>query len=155
MKDGFQIWKNLNLPLLQFNRSCQRVDDKDKIIDFSICLESTLLYGVNKELGYRLALRAAMLCKNTRTTTNTFEFIKSLYDIRSKVVHENQPLSHKKISNQLRKINAGMNIHDYLNEADLLMRDILIQVVERISTGKSLKQLCTDLDTEILSAIAA
>ena len=55
--DEFKTWDRLELLLRQFNRSCQKERDEDRILDYAICGEAALLSGVNHELSYRLALR--------------------------------------------------------------------------------------------------
>ena len=76
--NGFKTWDRLELLLRQFNRSCQREWDEDRIIDYAICLEGALLSGVRDELSYRLALRAAKLLRNQCSPRRAFEHMRCL-----------------------------------------------------------------------------
>lgn len=57
MNNGFH--KGLDAALRRFNLSYARSLPEDKIIDLTVALESTLLFGVDAELQYRLSLRGA------------------------------------------------------------------------------------------------
>lgn len=79
--------KFLDIPLGRFHDSYERRNERDKLIDLCIALES--LYVREKdELAYRLALRCAhFLERDEVKLEETFRAVKDIYDARSKIVH--------------------------------------------------------------------
>lgn len=80
--------------LNRFLLSRQRHDDLDKIVDYVIALESILLTinekSADTELSYRFRLNGSSLLKASGVEPNpiiSFEFMKGVYDVRSKIVH--------------------------------------------------------------------
>ena len=142
---------NLGLLLRQFNRSCQRERDNDRILDYVICLESALLWGIKNELSYRLALRAAKLLGSRRDPKEIFGHIQCLYKVRSKIVHGNQPTSGAAIEKETMKI--GVPARDFMRETDVLVRDLLSEIIQRVSRQGTFEILCKDLDDEIVSSL--
>lgn len=62
--------------------------DDDAIIDLSIGLESLLTAGIEDELSYRLSLRGSrILSIEGEKRKESFDGLKNLYSIRSKLVH--------------------------------------------------------------------
>ena len=150
-ENGFKTWDGLELLLRQFNRSCQRERDEDRILDYAICLEGALLSGVRDELSYRLALRAAKLLRNSCSPKRTFEHMRCLYDVRSKIVHRNQTLS----SPEVRKVikHVGPKPDEFMRAIDMLMRLLLSTIIERVAHHHSLKAFCEELDAEIIESL--
>lgn len=79
--------KFLGIPLGRFHDSYERPNERDKLIDLCIALES--LYVREKdELAYRLALRCACFLEGGQgELENTFHRVKNIYDRRSEIVH--------------------------------------------------------------------
>lgn len=79
------------LAIRRLNSACNRITEDDSIIDITIALESILTSDTKTEIGYRLATRAALLCKlepfNNLSSELIFEMCKKIYDFRSTVVH--------------------------------------------------------------------
>ena len=149
--DRFNTWDELELLLRQFNRSCQRDRDEDRILDYAICLEGALLSGVRSELSYRLALRAAKLLRELRSPKQTFEHVRCLYDVRSKIVHSNETLSSagaRKIINRV-----DLKPDEFMRSMDTLMRQLLSTIIERVGHHHSLKLICKELDAEIVESL--
>ena len=149
--DHFAVMNGLEWPLRQFNRSCQRQRDEDKILDYAICLESTLLCDVGDELSYRLALRAAKLLRSERHSSETFEMMRCLYKIRSAIVHANESLEGPKSARAIRKLNVGTN--EYMQSLNCVIRILLSEIVRRVHCGKTLSELCEELDVEIVEGL--
>lgn len=149
--DNFQVSDALALPLLQFNRSCQRIRPEDRIIDYAICLESTLLHDNPSELSYRLCLRAAVLNKNNADAVNSYEIFNALYKIRSKIVHENKPYHSKEVNKILAKVN--MNSGQFIEKVSELIRIILIELMILLKKHQTLKRICEKLDSTVLSSL--
>ena len=145
--DNFLVWNSLMLPIRQFNRSCQREREEDKILDYTIALESVLLRDVGEELSYRLALRGANLLRRTRDPKTTFDRIRCLYKIRSYIVHEGQTSRGPKAAKAIK--NIGMQPHQFMQSLEVLVRDLLQEIIRRIHKGTTLKTLCIELDNSV------
>ena len=147
----FETWDRLELLLRQFNRSCQRKRDEDRILDYAICLESALLSGVSTELSYRLALRAGKLLRGRRNPKQTFEHMKCLYNVRSKIVHSNETLGGAATRRETNRI--GLQPREFMRSMDMLMWELLATIIERVSQEHSLERICEDLDAEIINSL--
>jgi hypothetical protein len=83
--------KGIDIAIKRFRSSIERYmpDDPEKLLDLSISFEAIYLNdGDNKELTYRLALRAARLLGNSvEERQGIFKVLKDLYKYRSKVAH--------------------------------------------------------------------
>ena len=141
----------LGLLLRQFNRSCQREHDEDRVLDYVICLESALLSGVNNELSYRLALRAARLLRSGRDPKKVFEYMQCLYNVRSRIVHGNQSTSSAAMEKETMKM--GVRAGEFMQEIDLLMRELLLEIIRQVSQQCTLETLCKSLDGEIVGSL--
>jgi len=77
----------LGIPLGRFHDSYERRNERDKLIDLCVALES--LYVREKdELAYRLALRCAyFLERDEAKLEETFRAVRDIYNARSKIVH--------------------------------------------------------------------
>lgn len=147
----FETWDGLESLLRQFNRSCKRERDEDRILDYATCLESALLYGERFELSYRLALRAAKLLRDRYDPKYTFEQMRWLYDARSQIVHENKSLSSAKIRKRITQ--TGLTPQSYARSTDALMRELVSRIIERVSQGSGLEQLCMELENEVVESL--
>ena len=150
-ENGFKTWDGLELLLRQFNRSCQRGRDEDRILDYAICLEGALLSDVCDELSYRLALRAAKLLRNSCSPKRTFEHMRCLYDVRSKIVHSNETLSSPGVRKVIKRV--GPKPDEFMRAMDMLMRLLLSTIIERVAHHHSLKAFCKELDAEIIESL--
>lgn len=150
-QNQFAVWKTLDLPLQQFNRSCQRLREEDKILDYAICLESTLLADVRDELSYRLALRAGTLLRSRCDPKRVFTLVRSLYEVRSRIVHSNEKWG----SPAIRKVtdSAGMEPQDYMPSIGQLVRDFFSKIIEEVSKGRRLPEVCKELDSRIIGSL--
>lgn len=77
----------MDIPLGRFHDSYARQNERDKLIDLCVTLES--LYVREKdELAYRLALRCAYFLERDEVKLEeTFHAVKDIYNARSKIVH--------------------------------------------------------------------
>lgn len=149
--NGFKTWDRLELLLRQFNRSCQRERDEDRILDYAICLEGALLSDVRDELSYRLAFRAAKLLRNRCSPKRTFEYMRCLYDVRSKIVHSSETLSSAEVKKAIKRV--GLKPDEFMRAMDILMRQLLSTIIERVARYHSLKVFCKELDAEIIESL--
>lgn len=152
--NNFSAFKLLHLPISRLNKSYERDDDSDKIIDLCIALESSLLYGTNEELSYRLAFRAAELLSPSRDSKRTFGFIRALYAERSKIVHSGMRFPSEALAKDIkRKMNVGTN--EFISEIEMIVRETLRRLLTENSSGRSLVEICEGLDANILRRMQA
>ena len=150
-REELKTWDTLELLLRQFNRACQKERAEDRILDYAICCEAALLSGVNQELSYRLALRAAKLLRDRCSPRRTFEQMRCLYDVRSRIVHSNESLSSEGARKEIRR--AGLEAGEFMPAVDALMRELLSAVIDRVSQGDSVAAICKNLDAEIIDSL--
>ena len=65
----------------------ERRSPEDRLIDYMIGLEALYLPDGNAELSFRLSLRVAFLLSSGEARKETFEFLRKMYGMRSKIVH--------------------------------------------------------------------
>jgi hypothetical protein len=118
---------------------------EDKIIDMSILLESTLLYGDDKELGYRLSLRGAHLLKSNRDPMETFIVLKKFYNLRGGIVHKG-----KRLSSPISVDKRPFRPDEFVAEMESVCREVLRTFMEKVAGGVSISDVNKDLDKEAL-----
>ncbi len=149
--NGFATWNRLELPLKQFNRYSRRQRNEDKVLDIAILLESVLLHGADRELQYRLGLRAARLLRTMRDPQDTVNRIGCLYQVRNKIVHQNKSLRDARCVKFIEQ--RGLEPSTFTQSVESLAREILIEIIREVYKGEELNQLCARLDREILAAV--
>lgn len=78
----------LTIAVRRYSLAISRQALDDKLIDLMICAEALFLRTDQNELSFQLAYKAALLLgENSEHKKEIFEFMKSTYNIRSKVVH--------------------------------------------------------------------
>ncbi|SNX60698.1 hypothetical protein SAMN06296273_2168 [Nitrosomonas ureae] len=83
-----KVIKSLKIAIRRFSLALSKSSLDDKLIDLMICAEAIFLQDGNAELGFKLAYRAALfLSKDSSEQKEMFEFFKTAYNERSKVVH--------------------------------------------------------------------
>ena len=147
----FAIWNALELPLRQFNRCCRRQRDEDRILDTVTCMESMLLRGGDRELQYRLCLMAARLLRAVRSPQDTFNQVKCLYELRSKIIHENEPISGSKCIGIMKR--RGLDPSDFMKTTECLSREILVNIIGKLRRGETLDELRSRLEDDIVTAV--
>jgi len=147
--DGDPRMREFGVALRRFNLSYDRALGDDRIIDLTISLESSLLFGVREELKYRLALRGAALLRATARPLDAQGALLRLYDIRSGIVHNGQSLGEMKA-----KLFAGTLPHNYPFEVQHLVRSILGEYLRRLAAGGSLSSINEALDAQIVGGLA-
>lgn len=141
----------LGLALNRFDQSYSRESGEDMIVDLTVALESTLLAGVAGEFSYKFALWGAALLASSRHPQETYELLASLYQIRSKIVHEGQTIQqmHKTWS----KI-PGMSDPPHLVEAcRSVARDILRAYSLQLGNGHNPQAVRKQLEKSVLEAL--
>jgi hypothetical protein len=145
----------LAVALRCFNQAYSRDNDEDKIIDLTISLESCLL-SENEELTYRLSLRGAALLAKTWEPRKAQMLLKAMYSIRSAIVHSGQQLSDLGREPQRMLRNLGIQPHEFPQQCEDIVRDILKVYVTQLASAKSqsVANVITELDELILQGLA-
>ncbi len=65
-------------------------------LDFVIALEGALLRGTRSELAYQFALRGALFLHEERDPKQTYQSLRNIYDVRSRIVHGGTKVSAEK-----------------------------------------------------------
>lgn len=144
----------LDVALRRFNQSYERDTGEDRIIDLTIALESCLLTGIQDELRYRLALRGAALLSDTADPAYTQSQLETIYDIRSKIVHEGLRLSDKTIAKRLDKMEPSIEAHEWPDSCQDIVRAVLREYVRRLSEDKDVRTVNSELDMRIVGGLA-
>jgi hypothetical protein len=142
-----------DIPLGRFNMSYARQSAEDKIVDLTVALESSLLFGLTEELSYRLSIRGATLLRRIRDAGATMHFLKDLYTVRSAVVHEGaslQELSTRKGKKAIFERHPHTTI---AKEAEECVRQVLSACIALAAEGKSLSDIVRELDEHIVKQI--
>ena len=149
-----QWLRSLEVALNRFDYAYDRTHFEDRIIDLTIALENTLLHDVNEELKYRLSLRAAALLRNRIDPTWTKEFLVTLYEARSRIVHRGQAV------NEIQDLKKLPTAPDIVGDsrpdriAENLVRLILREYLAILQRTKSLREIGRELDAVILEGIS-
>lgn len=75
------------IALSRLLRACGAQNEQDGFLDFAIALEAALLRGLETELTYRFRLYGAMFLREDFPPRETFDRLKNIYEVRSKLVH--------------------------------------------------------------------
>ena len=143
-------FKAFDLPFKRFNLTYMRESNEDKLIDLTIALESSLLYGIRDELKYRLSLRGVALLSKKMDVSKIKGLLNLIYDTRSKVVHEGKTIyEFKKLENKLNEINVKKE--NFITECEELTRKVLKTLLLDYE-GKSLAEFIETLDKLIFSS---
>jgi hypothetical protein len=143
----------MQIPLRRFNQAYGRQSEEDTIIDLTIALESCLLPNTRDELQYRLSMRGAALLASLRNPVETQALLKTVYEIRSDIVHNGKPLSDEGVRRKVERLGPVIT-RDFLHACEDVARDILRECVLRLAAGVSLTDLCQELDERILSGLS-
>jgi hypothetical protein len=135
-------YKNLDIAVRKFNDSYHRVVPEDKVIDYVIAFESTLLFGMDQELRYRFSVRAAMLLeKDPAKRKYISNIMKRLYDIRSSIVHHGE-----KIPPKISIMGNEYTSEEFISIAEDLLRRSMKEYGRRMLEGRSINEINKKLD---------
>jgi len=140
---------DLDIGFRRFNQAYARENDEDKIIDLTIALESSLLFEVDSELSYRIAVRGAALLNKKRNPEETYEILRKLYDTRSKIVHRGQTLV--QIAN--RGGTLSFQAKDFLQIVEQIARDVLTEYLLLLGPQDNLRTINKNLDKAIVQRL--
>jgi hypothetical protein len=142
----------MSIPLRRFNQAYGRQAGEDTIIDLTIALESCLLPNTRDELQYRLSMRGAALITSLRNPVETQALLKTMYEIRSEIVHNGKPLSDEEIRKKIDRLGPVV-AKDFLHACEDVVRDVLRESILRLATGGTLRALSEELDVKVLSGL--
>lgn len=128
----------------RFQNSFERysLDDPEKILEYSIALESLYLGDTNEpktELSYRIAIRAARILETDfEKRYEVFNIVKDLYNFRSKIAHGSDVY---KIKNNKSNKKKDIDMRTRLNEIQLLGPEIVARsLLELLKLEKDRKE---------------
>lgn len=148
-------FKSIRTALDRLHLSYTRSHLTDKIIDYSIALESLLLSDNNEELLYRMSIRAAWLLRDTFLPTDTKLKVQIFYEMRSCIVHRGYSnsdlLNHKLVIKKLRKFHKTLSEKELFVFADDLIKCILTRYLEKLKFKDSIQHINEEIDAGILT----
>jgi hypothetical protein len=137
----------------RFNHSLRRLLVEDRIVDLAISLESTLLAGVDGELGWRAQVLAAELLRGRRDPSDVKTRIRALYSARSKIVHEGVDLE-REFSTSSSKSKDWRRVAPSAAAFDgamvEIMRSLLLETARQSGGLKGPQDLRTGLEDRII-----
>ena len=148
------IDEKMSIPLRRFNQAYGRQSGEDTIIDLTIALESCLLPNTREELQYRLSMRGAALLASLRNPVETQALLKTMYEIRSEIVHNGKLLSENGVRRKIEPLGPVV-AKDFLHACEDVVRDVLRESIIRLAVGESLAGLCQELDEQVLWGLTA
>ncbi len=144
----------LDFGLRRFHQSFSRTREEDRIIDYAIVLESTLLKDVKDELTYRLGLRAAALLAGRREPQETQGWLAALYAVRSKVVHDGKQLrGDQDVERMLRRLDDSLSPEEFPRRWEQIVRDVLNGYIAAVALGGSIKDTNEALESRITASL--
>ena len=145
----------LDIALSRFNQSYSRSRGEDRIIDLTIALESSLLADLGDEYKYRLALRGAALSQLDADPVQTSSFLKTLYDVRSKIVHSGKTLQDREIVRMLAKLEPPSTSAMFPEQCEAMVRKIIVTYLEETGANQTVKEINEKLENQILQGLKA
>ena len=142
----------MQIPLRRFNQAYGRQFGEDTIIDLTIALESCLLPETRDELQYRMSLRGGALLASLRDPVETQALLRTVYEIRSEIVHNGKLLSDSRVGRKIESLGSVV-AKDFLHACEDVVRDVLRESILRLATGGTLKALNEELDAKVLSGL--
>lgn len=132
--------RKLKNAIQRFNYGLQSLSFEDKVIDFMISLES--LFGSSAELTHKISIRVALLLgQNDFDTECLRNFVKKMYNLRSKIVHGDDT------TYELQKIKITKNRAK--EKLKTITRDSIISYLYLLESGIKSKDIPEYLDTAI------
>jgi hypothetical protein len=84
----------------------------------------------------------------------TQALLKTIYGIRSEIVHNGKPLSENGVRKKIESLGSVV-AKDFLHVCEDVVRDVLRESILRLAIGGSLAGLCKELDEQILLGLTA
>jgi len=133
--------------LEKYNSALLRTEFFDKVVDTTICFE-TLIPG-NSELTYKLSLYIAYITSTSpHERENTFEEMKKLYEVRSKIVHGD--LNGSSIKKKLRKVETDWKQYEQILKSAVTYYLIYLSQKSKNDWESHLKKLVLGTESKII-----
>jgi hypothetical protein len=140
---------SLQIAISRLNSQYTRNREDERLIDAVVALEAIYLSGVNNELKFRLAIRAATHLGNgdELERARIFNLVKSAYDLRSALVHGSlQEITESKVF----KRGSWKTPDELLKDITSLLRSSLRSILTEIGEEHFGSQFHNKLDTNII-----
>lgn len=128
---------DLDIAFRRFNQAYTRQDSEDRVLDYTIALESSLLRGIREELRYRLSVRGAALTCRKADPTEIQSLLIQIYDARSGIVHDGKMLADRELAKRCGEV----------------VRLILRCYLDRIAAGESISTINVNLDRLLILSL--
>ena len=117
--------QRLHIPLSRLNSALRASDDADKALDLGIAIES-LLGPADTDISYKVRQRGTVLLGGTPNDKRlTFDYLKSLYELRSKVAHG------KTIHpSQVKVGKERMQTHQFLKNCSVICARMIREIIK-------------------------
>jgi hypothetical protein len=129
------LHKALGLALRRLSYQAHRQRIEDELVDILIAAEALYLSGHGRtELSFRLAVRAAALCspqKLSMTRRNVYDQMRSGYDVRSTLVHGDEPRP-----KDLKVKGGQVSLAEFVQATEEVVRQGLRAALQRAMRGK-------------------
>jgi hypothetical protein len=82
----------------------------------------------------------------------TQALLKTMYEIRSEIVHNGKLLSDRRVRRKIEGLSSVV-AKDFLHACEDVVRDVLRESIVRLAKGATLKALSEELDAKVLSGL--
>jgi hypothetical protein len=141
---------SLQIAVSRFNGQYTRSSAEDRLIDAVVALEAIYLAGVNDELKFRLAIRAAThLGGNDKSErSRIFELVTNAYDLRSTIVHGS---IHEITASKIYKRGLWKKPDELLGDMTAILRTALKSILINIGEENFGTKFHKELDSCIIT----
>lgn len=148
-------YKGLSTSLNRFHLSYTRSHLTDKIVDYSIALESLLLSDDHNELLYRMAIRAAWLLKEVNPPKDIRIKMQVFYEMRSCIVHRGfsiqELLDKHSVRNKLSAFYNDIDKNVLAHFAEDLVKNVILGYIRMLKSESSVKEINNKIDEGIVA----
>jgi hypothetical protein len=97
-------------------------------------------------------MRGAALLNSLRNPVETQALLKTMYEVRSEIVHNGRLLSENGVRKKIERLGLVV-AKDFLHACEDGVRDVLRESILRLARGGTLGALSEELDAKILSGL--
>ncbi len=148
-------YKGVRTSLSRLHLSYSRSHLTDKIVDYSIALESLLLSENNTELLYRMSMRASWLLRKNFAPKEIKTKMQAFYDMRSCIVHRGYSvgdlLNHRPLRNKLSEFYTELDEKALTDLSENLVKKIIIGYLEMLKNQPNILEINKQIDAGIMN----
>jgi len=143
---------SLQIAVSRLNGQYIRNSVEDRLIDAVVALEAIYLSGVNDELKFRLAVRAAthLGSDDKSERSRIFELVTNAYDLRSTIVHGSV---HEIAASKIFKRGSWKKPDELLENVTSLLRNALVSILTDLSEEYFGSKFHKELDTCVITGV--